>query len=64
MSRGDQIERQWRIMQILMSSHYGKTVKELATRFECSQRTIYRNLEALQFAGFPVYDERAGGSLG
>ena len=43
MSRGDQVERQWRIMQILLSSHYGKTVKELAERFECSQRTIYRD---------------------
>jgi predicted DNA-binding transcriptional regulator YafY len=62
MSRGDQIERQWRIMQILLSSHYGKTVKELSARFECSQRTIYRDLEALQLAGFPIYDERVDGA--
>jgi len=62
MSRGDQIERQWRIMQILLSSRYGKTVKELAERFECSPRTVYRDLEALQLAGFPVYNDRVEGA--
>lgn len=62
MSRGNQVERQWRIMQILLSSHYGKTVKELAERFECSQRTIYRDLETLQLAGFPIYNEREDGA--
>ncbi|MBN2254920.1 MAG: transcriptional regulator [Deltaproteobacteria bacterium] len=62
MSRGDQIERQWRIMQILLSSHYGKTVTDLADRFECSQRTIYRDMEALQLAGFPLYNDRVDGA--
>jgi len=61
MARGDQMERQWRILQFILSSHRGKTVRELEDYFEYHPRTIYRDLEALQLAGFPVYPEREDG---
>ena len=61
MARGDQLARQWRIIQTLISSRSGKSVGDLAAILECHTRTVYRDLEALQAAGFPVYTERAGG---
>jgi len=61
MARGDQLARQWRIIQTLVSSKQGKTVAELVKEENCHPRTIYRDLEALQTAGFPIYSERADG---
>lgn len=60
MARGDQLARQWRIIQALIASRRGRSVPELAEMVECAVRTVYRDLEALQFAGFPVTTERDG----
>ena len=61
MARGDQLARQWRIMQTLISSKRGKSVGELAVNLDCHPRTVYRDLEALQSAGFPIYTEKEEG---
>ncbi len=61
MARGDQLARQWRIIQTLITSRLGKSVTDLAADLHCHTRTVYRDLEALQAAGFPVYTERADG---
>ena len=61
MARGDQLGRQWQIIQILVSSKMGKSAAELATDLECHPRTLYRDLEALQVAGFPIYTEKVAG---
>jgi predicted DNA-binding transcriptional regulator YafY len=37
------------------------TARELAERLEVSERTIYRDIEALSVAGIPVYAERGPG---
>lgn len=58
MARGDQLARQWRIIQALTASQSGKTAQELAGNLGCHSRTVYRDLEALQQAGFPVYTHR------
>ena len=58
MARGDQLGRQWKIIQTLLSSRTGKTAPELADELECHSRTVYRDLEALQIGGFPLYTER------
>ncbi len=61
MARGDQLARQWKIIQALSASHRGRTVVELSREMACHRRTVYRDLEALQQAGFPVYTERLRG---
>ncbi len=56
--RGDQLARQWRIVRAIEASPNGLTVTEIAKREESGFRTIYRDLEALQTAGFPLYTEK------
>src|SRR4030042_6330129 len=55
---GDQLARRGRIIRAIESSPTGLTVAEIAKREETGIRTIYRDLEALQVAGFPLYNER------
>jgi predicted DNA-binding transcriptional regulator YafY len=61
MARGDQLGRQWRIIQTLVTSGAGKSAAELAEALQCHPRTVYRDLVALQMAGFPIYTERTDG---
>ncbi len=56
--RGDQLARQWRVIRAIEASPNGLTVAEVAQREETGIRTIYRDLEALQSAGFPLYTEK------
>src|SRR3972149_9473186 len=56
--QGDQLSRQWQAIRAIESSNTGLTVAEIAKREETGNRTIYRDLEALQAAGFPLYTER------
>ena len=61
MPRGDQLARQWKILQYLSISRYGKSVKDLADHLDCHTRTIYRDLDALYDAGFPIYSDKIDG---
>jgi len=58
MARGDQLARQWTIIQNLLTSRTGRGVSELAETLGCHRRTVYRDLEALQSAGFPLYSDQ------
>ena len=62
MARGDALARQWKIFRALLSSRRGKTVTEIATSLNLHIRTVYRDLDALQKAGFPIYSEQRGQS--
>ncbi len=46
---------------MLLQTRGRLTAQELASRLEVSERTIYRDLEALSSAGIPVYAERGPG---
>jgi predicted DNA-binding transcriptional regulator YafY len=61
MARGDQLGRQWHIIQTLIVARTGKSVADLANELDCHPRTVYRDLEALEAAGFPVYTEKKSG---
>lgn len=58
MARGDHLARLLRIVQALSLRRGGVTVGELAREEDCSPRTIYRDLDALQKAGFPLYVDK------
>ncbi len=61
--RGDQLARQWRLIQRLARSRYGVGLDDLAEDLGCVRRTVYRDLDALMFAGFPVVSERRDGRV-
>jgi predicted DNA-binding transcriptional regulator YafY len=54
--RNQEVIRQWSILRDLESSKRA-TIDDLAGRTGVSTRTIRRDLEALQVAGFPLFDE-------
>jgi predicted DNA-binding transcriptional regulator YafY len=61
MRRNAEVNRQWEIVRTLEASRHGQTVAELAARTGVSRRTVWRDLIALQEAGFPIADESARG---
>lgn len=61
MARGDQLGRQWHIIQTLIAARTGRSVADLSNDLDCHPRTVYRDLEALETAGFPVYTEKKSG---
>ncbi len=56
MPRNAEVIRQWSILRDLESSRRA-TIDDLAKRTGVTTRTIRRDLEALQAAGFPLFDE-------
>ncbi len=58
--RGTQLARQWKILRLIESRKRGITGTELANELEVPLRTIYRDFEAIQEAGFPIYTDRVG----
>jgi predicted DNA-binding transcriptional regulator YafY len=61
MGRNSELIRQWTILQRIATAR-GQTIPKLASDLSVSTRTIRRDLEALQVAGFPVYDEIVHGA--
>jgi proteasome accessory factor B len=57
--RNAEVIRQWQILREIEQRRTGVTIHELAAEVGVSTRTIRRDLQALQEAGFAVYDEGA-----
>jgi predicted DNA-binding transcriptional regulator YafY len=60
--RSAEIVRQWEVLRALEASRVGETIRSLAAKRGVSTRTIRRDLQALEQAGFPLYDDRSGGA--
>jgi len=59
--RGEQLARQWQLIQRLARSRYGVGLDDLVDDLGCVRRTVYRDLEALMLAGFPLLREKRDG---
>jgi predicted DNA-binding transcriptional regulator YafY len=57
MSRNAEVIRQWQVLREIETRRTGVTIHELAELTGVSTRTIRRDLQALQEAGFALYDE-------
>jgi predicted DNA-binding transcriptional regulator YafY len=55
--RNAEVIRQWQILREIEARRTGVTIHELAGMVNVTTRTIRRDLQALQEAGFAVYDE-------
>lgn len=55
--RNAEVIRQWQILREIEARRTGVTIHELARQARVSTRTIRRDLQALQEAGFAIYDE-------
>lgn len=58
--RNAEVIRQWKILKRIEAGRY-TTAQDMAEEHGVTERTIRRDIEALQEAGFPLYDERADG---
>jgi predicted DNA-binding transcriptional regulator YafY len=59
--RNTEVIRQWNILRSIEAAHYGHSVHELADANGVHTRTIYRDIAALQEAGFPLVDQSRDG---
>ncbi len=57
--RNAEVIRQWTILREIERATGGATIHELASLTGVTTRTIRRDLEALEAAGFPLYDDRS-----
>ena len=58
--RNAEVIRQWKILKTVEAARH-TTTQALADQLGVTERTIRRDVEALQEAGFPLYDEREDG---
>ncbi|MBI5359570.1 MAG: transcriptional regulator [Planctomycetes bacterium] len=61
--RGKQFVRQWTVLRQLEALKYGITAEELGSELGYSKRTIYRDLQVLKDAGFPLENEKIEGRI-
>lgn len=60
MPRNAEVIRQWTILKAIeQSRNSGVTIDDLARECDVTTRTIRRDLQALEEAGFPVYDDKS-----
>ena len=62
MARNAEVVRQWKILLEIEASRRG-TITGLAEMCGVTTRTIRRDLDALQEAGFPLFDQKADGGV-
>ncbi|MGE5126328.1 MAG: helix-turn-helix transcriptional regulator [Betaproteobacteria bacterium] len=58
--RNAEVIRQWKILKTIEAGRFTSTAR-LGEAYGVTERTIRRDLEALQEAGFPIYDDRVEG---
>jgi len=59
MPRSAEVIRQWTILREIERARTGVTIDDLASLCGVTTRTIRRDLQALEEAGFPLFDDRS-----
>jgi proteasome accessory factor B len=62
MPRGDQLTRQWKLVQLL-AGRVGRTLAQLTAELGVTKRTVQRDIEVLTEAGFPLTSEMRNGTV-
>jgi proteasome accessory factor B len=62
MPRGDQLTRQWKLVQLL-AGRLGRTLAQLSRELGVAKRTVQRDIEVLTAAGFPVTSDMRNGTV-
>jgi proteasome accessory factor B len=62
MPRGDQLTRQWKLVQLL-AGRLGRTLSQLCGELGVTKRTVQRDIEVLTTAGFPVTSDMRNGTV-
>src|SRR5688572_22485751 len=62
MPRNAEVIRQWKVLRTLDGGRQGETVASLSRLCGVTPRTVWRDLAALQEVGFPLIDEKHGGT--
>ncbi len=60
--QSEKMARILRVLQLIQSRSRWDT-KTIAEELECGERTVYRDLEVLKFAGVPYYREQTTGAI-
>jgi predicted DNA-binding transcriptional regulator YafY len=61
MARGDQLTRQWKLVQLL-TGRLGRTLAQLRAELGVGKRTVQRDITVLERAGFPITSEQRNGT--
>jgi predicted DNA-binding transcriptional regulator YafY len=59
MARNAEVIRQWQLLLAIERSRFGVTVDDMAKLTGVGKRTIWRDMQALQEAGFPLASDKA-----
>ena len=59
---GDQLSRQWRLVRLL-SGKLGRSLAQLRAELGVTKRTVLRDIEGLERAGFPIVSEARDGTI-
>ena len=62
MARSSELVRQWEILRAIDGARNGVSVGKLASERGVCERTIRRDIDALQRSGFSLYDDRVNGT--
>lgn len=62
MARSSEVVRQWEILRAIDGARNGIAIAKLAAERGVCTRTVRRDLDALQRAGFPLYDDKVNGT--
>ena len=62
MPRGDQLTRQWKLVQLL-AGRLGRSLAQLSGELGVTKRTVQRDLEVLTTAGFSVTSDMRNGTV-